>query len=94
MDDVYLEKVQMQILDFATDKREIWEKNHQIYSVIIELTPKCNFNCVHCYLKGHHEDKELSYEQIIEIIDILYDKEVLQSKGLRGANYRVFLMFM
>lgn len=77
MDDVYLEKVQMQILDFATDKREIWEKNHQIYSVIIELTPKCNFNCVHCYLKGHHEDKELSYEQIIEIIDILYDKEVL-----------------
>ena len=77
MDDLFLEKTQIQVLDFATDKRLEWEKNHQLYSVIFELTPKCNFNCIHCYLHDHHSSKELSYEEIIEIIDLLYEKEVL-----------------
>lgn len=70
-------KIEMQVLDFATDKRLDWEKNHEIYSVIFELTPRCNFNCVHCYLCDHHSSKELTYSEIIEIIDILYDKGVL-----------------
>ena len=77
MDDFFSEKIKMEILDFATDKRSLWEKNHQLYSVIFELTPKCNFNCVHCYLHDHHADKELPYNDIIRIIDILYEKEVL-----------------
>lgn len=77
MDDLFLEKVQMQVLDFATDKRTQWESKHQLYSVIFELTPKCNFNCVHCYLHDHHRSEELPYDEIIRIIDILYDKEVL-----------------
>lgn len=77
MDDLFLEKVQMQVLDFATDKRTQWERKHQLYSVIFELTPKCNFNCVHCYLHDHHRSEELPYDEIIRIIDILYDKEVL-----------------
>lgn len=77
MDDLYLEKVQMQVLDFATNKRTEWEKHHKLYSVIFELTPRCNLNCVHCYLNEHHASKELSYDEIIEIIDILYEKEVL-----------------
>ena len=77
MGDLSVEKLEIQILDFATDKRTIWEKNHQMYSAIFELTPKCNFNCVHCYLHDHHCSNELSYKDIIEIIDILYEKEVL-----------------
>lgn len=77
MDDLFLEKVKTQVLDFASGKRSEWEKNHKLYSVIFELTPKCNFNCVHCYLNEHHFSKELSYEQVIKIIDILYEKEVL-----------------
>lgn len=77
MDDVFLDRVQSIVLDFATDKRNIWEKNHQLYSVIFELTPKCNFNCVHCYLHNHHLSNELTFEEIIEIIDILYEQEVL-----------------
>lgn len=77
MDDVFTEKIKMQVLDFATDKRSLWEKNHQLYSVIFELTPKCNFNCVHCYLHDHHAAKELPFQEIIRIIDILYEKEVL-----------------
>lgn len=77
MDDFFTDRIKMQVLDFATDKRLIWEKNHQLYSVIFEITPKCNFNCVHCYLHDHHCSSELSYDEIIEVIDILYEKEVL-----------------
>lgn len=77
MNDFFTDGAKMQVLDFATDKRTIWEQNHKLYSVIFEITPKCNFNCVHCYLHDYHCSDELSYEEIIEIIDILYDKEVL-----------------
>lgn len=77
MDEAYFANIENQILDFATDKRFLWESNHQIYSVIFEITPRCNFNCVHCYLHDHHASKQLSYEEIIRIIDILYEKEVL-----------------
>lgn len=77
MDDVFTDRIKMQVLDFATDKRSLWEKNHQLYSVIFEITPKCNFNCVHCYLHDHHATSELPFEEIIRIIDILYEKEVL-----------------
>lgn len=77
MDEVIFANIENQVLDFATDKRFLWEANHQIYSVIFEITPKCNFNCVHCYLHNHHTSEEMSYEEIIRIIDILYEKEVL-----------------
>ena len=77
MDEYFFESIESRILDFATDKRLQWEKEHKLYSVIFEITPKCNFNCVHCYLHDHHSGEELSYDRIIEIIDILYEKEVL-----------------
>ncbi len=77
MDDYFAQKMEMQILDFATDKRHLWEQAHHLYSVIFEITPRCNFNCVHCYLHDHHCSEMLSYERIIEILDILYEKEVL-----------------
>lgn len=71
------DSAQMEVLDFATDKRQIWEQNHHLYSVIFEITPKCNFNCVHCYLHDRHDFLSLPYERIVEILDILYEKEVL-----------------
>lgn len=77
MDEEYFYRLETEILDFATDKRNQWEKNHQIYSVIFEITPRCNFKCVHCYLCHQHDQKELSYDEIIRIVDILYEKEVL-----------------
>ncbi len=77
MDKLLIENEQIKVLDFATDKRLYWENNHFLYSVIFELTPKCNFNCVHCYLHNHHNLVELNYDEIIQIIDILYNNEVL-----------------
>ncbi len=77
MDEIFLENSINTVLDFATDKRLVWEKNHKLYSVIFEITARCNFNCVHCYLHDHHCSDQLSFERVIEIIDILYEKEVL-----------------
>ena len=75
MTEKHFRNAEIAILDFATSKRSEWEKNHQLYSVIFELTPSCNFNCVHCYLCNNHTVKPLPYEEIIRIIDILYEKE-------------------
>ncbi len=77
MDETFFTNIEDKVLNFATDKRSLWESNHQIYSVIFEITPKCNFNCVHCYLHNRHMSNELTYDEIIRIIDILYEKEVL-----------------
>lgn len=39
----------------------------------IELTYRCNLNCVHCFTKGLEDNKkELSYAQWKEIIDSIY----------------------
>lgn len=73
----FVQALLMQILDFATTKRTEWEENHKLYSVVFEITPRCNFNCVHCYLHDHHCSKELSFDEIIRILDILYQNEVL-----------------
>jgi len=66
------EKMYLELLDFDTDKKEKWVKQRLPYSVLFELTARCNMNCVHCYLQNVHDTKELSYDKIIEIIDILY----------------------
>lgn len=73
----YIDSAGMQVLDFAAEKRALWEKRHQLYSVVFEITPKCNFNCVHCYLHDDHAGQALPFEEVKRIIDILYEKEVL-----------------
>lgn len=65
------------ILSFNKEKKKQWAKERKPYSAFLELTPRCNMNCVHCYLQDHHSMKELSYEEIIEIVDILYDKGII-----------------
>ena len=73
----YLEGNEEAILNFNKEKKKKWAKERQPYSAFLEVTPKCNMNCVHCYLQKHHGMKELSYKEITEIVDILYDKGVL-----------------
>lgn len=73
----YFEKLQSSLLDFDDAKRKEWEAHRIPYAAHIELTPKCNFSCIHCYLQNQHNEKYLSYDAIIDILDILYDKGIL-----------------
>ncbi len=70
-------KMQLQLLDFSSEKSLKWEKERKLYSVHFEVTPRCNFSCVHCYLRNHHNSEQLSYDDIVGIIDLLYEKGVL-----------------
>lgn len=58
---------------------EQWVHLRQPYVATFELTPKCNFQCIHCYLGTHRQDNsELTYEQVIHILDELEKAGVLQ----------------
>ena len=68
----------VEILNFDETRRIEWESKRKPYSVLFELTPRCNMNCTHCYLKDHHFDESLlNYDEVISIIDILYEKGIL-----------------
>ncbi len=72
------EQLHQQMLGFDSYKRQQWEKQRKPYSVLFELTPCCNLNCIHCYLKDHHGESDyLPYNRVIEIIDILYNMGIL-----------------
>lgn len=71
------EKLHMKLLNFDTEKRVTWVKERKPFSVLFELTARCNMNCIHCYLQNHHCTEQLTYDEIIEVIDILYDKGIL-----------------
>lgn len=71
------ENLHLQLLDFDKEKRVQWMQERKPFSVLFELTPRCNMNCVHCYLKNNHISSEMDYERIIELIDILYEKGIL-----------------
>lgn len=44
---------------------------------VVEITPKCNCNCPHCYVKGLSGDNWLTTDQYVEIAEILYQKGVI-----------------
>lgn len=71
------EKMHLQLLDFNSTKREQWIQERRPFSVLFELTSNCNMNCIHCYLQNCHVMDYLSYEDIIKIIDILYEKGII-----------------
>ena len=51
------------------DIKKYYEENNYLFSVIVELTTICNFNCVHCFIDKHdcyglntNEIKQLLYK--------------------------------
>lgn len=71
------ESLHMKLLSFNETKRELWMQERKPYSVLFELTSTCNMDCIHCYLQNNHISHQMSYEDIIEIIDLLYDIGIL-----------------
>ena len=71
------EKLHMQLLNFNETKRREWVEKRKPFSVLFELTPRCNMNCIHCYLQDSHAYPEMTTEEILKIIDLLYEKGIL-----------------
>ncbi|MGN0496369.1 MAG: radical SAM protein [Lachnospiraceae bacterium] len=71
------EKSHSDILNFDLTKREQWVKERKPFSVLFELTSNCNMNCIHCYLQNSHSSDCMSYEEVISIIDILYENGII-----------------
>lgn len=76
---MYAEDILSNIEKFTMDdQHEDWTRNRKKVSALFEITPKCNFKCVHCYVgKDRTLSPTLSFEEIIKIIDILYDNGIL-----------------
>ncbi len=70
-------KVYVELMDLNLHQWEKWSKERKPFSVLFELTARCNMNCIHCYLQNVHTSNELSYNQVTEIIDILYENGIL-----------------
>ena len=64
MDDFFTDRIKMQVLDFATDKRTVWEQNHQLYSVIFEISA--------INVPPFIANKEICSAAAILIINLLY----------------------
>ena len=58
--------------------RKEWSPDHTPFNASIELSPRCNFKCIHCYLDDKRtENNEMSTSQIKTIIDILAEAGML-----------------
>ena len=73
----YSDELKEKMLNFNTEKKRRWAKERKPFSAFIELTPRCNMNCIHCYLQDYHKNDEMSYEEIADILDILSEKGIL-----------------
>lgn len=58
------------MLDKEVNIRKIYENLDKMYRVMIELTTKCNYDCIHCYLDRKHNDM-LSKEELFELLEQL-----------------------
>lgn len=55
--------------------RLLSKKEHYPWSGQIELTYRCNLNCIHCYCKGSEDkDRELTTGEWKEILDEIYQE--------------------
>lgn len=71
------EKLHRRLIGFRQSQRDEWVEARKPFSVLFELTPHCNMNCIHCYLQHMHGQHELSFQEIAAILDILYEKGIL-----------------
>ena len=55
-----------------------WIGTNKILGATLEITAGCNLRCVHCYMSNHKDlNKQLSFEQVKQVLDILYANGVL-----------------
>ncbi len=76
---MYTEDILNKIERFTLEDKHLdWVHDRKKVSALFEITPKCNFRCVHCYVGDDRKTaRELPYSDIIKIIDILFDNGIL-----------------
>ena len=66
--------------------KEYYASCHFLYSVEIEITTKCNFNCIHCYL-GEHIKYGLSKEKLFDLLAQLRKMGVYEIQFTGGEPF-------
>ena len=65
-------------INISEYNKELWKRSRQPLSATFEITPRCNFRCIHCYLGKHRENpRELTTAQVMHILDELSDNGAL-----------------
>lgn len=66
----------LEIIGFGPIKNKLAMQRRPLVGVV-EITPKCNCNCPHCYVKGFSSENWLSTEKFIEISEIFSENGIL-----------------
>ena len=51
------------------------------------VTTKCNLNCKHCYLLAHQKNKDMSFDDVKDILQKLYDTDVIKILYTHGELF-------
>ncbi len=71
--------------DLMVEVTERLAKAKTPFAAQVELTKRCNLDCLHCYVDHRPQQPELSTEELHELIDALADLGVLQI-GFTGGE--------
>ena len=76
---MYLEDILNNIRIFTLqEQHEDWERERKKVSALFEITPRCNFQCVHCYVGSDRKLSDtLSYDDVIKVLDVLHKNGIL-----------------
>ncbi len=68
----------LDMINISEHNVQLWKDARIPLSATVEITPKCNFRCIHCYLGRHRfETEDLSTNQVKHILDELSDNGAL-----------------
>lgn len=72
--------------DEYTEERTKWlYENNFLQYLALQLNYKCNLACKHCFNDKEHNDIELSFEQVKDIVDQAYDLGIT-TVGITGGE--------
>ena len=76
---MYIEDILNNIRIFTLkEQHEDWERERKKVSALFEITPRCNFQCVHCYVGSDRKlSNALRFDDIVKILDILHKNGIL-----------------
>ncbi len=65
------EATDLQTQQLMTEIQKTQLKSHKLTDATIELTKRCNFNCIHCYIENKEKEHDLDYDYALSLIDEL-----------------------